>query len=85
MYVCRTHTYFAPPPPPPPPPPQPPAPVPEEIQQWQGKRLEFDRQWAQLSSAIKGMARDPVPINCSLDPEETLQSAVSQMEGESHE
>ena len=65
--------------------PQPPVPVPEEIKQWQVKRDEFDRQWAQLSSAIKGMAMDPLRINCSLGQEEMLQSAVSQMEGESHE
>ena len=63
------------------PPPQPPPPIPEEIKQWQKRRAEFDRQWGQLSAAIKGSAIDPLRVDCSLSTEEMLQSAVKQMEG----
>ena len=55
--------------------------IPEEVKQWQKGRAEFDRHWGQLLASIKGSAIDPLPIDCSLSPEEMLKSAVRQMEG----
>ena len=61
--------------------PQSPAVIPEEVKQWRKGRAEFDRHWGQLLASIKGSAIDPLPIDCSLSPEEMLKSAVRQMEG----
>ena len=61
--------------------PQSPPVIPEEVKQWQKGRAEFDRHWGQLLASIKGSAIDPLPIDCSLSPEEMLKSAVRQMEG----
>ncbi len=60
---------------------QPAPPLPPEVQRWQKQRLEYDRQWGQLSAAIKGSAIDPLPVNCTLTPEEMLSSALKQLEG----
>lgn len=54
--------------------------MPPEVQEWQKLRAEYDRQWGQLSAAIKGSAIDPLPVNCSLSPGEMLSSAVKQLE-----
>jgi len=60
---------------------QPPPAIPEEVKQWQKAKAEFDRQWGQLSAAIKGSAIDPLSVDCSVSPEEMLKSAVKQVEG----
>lgn len=54
--------------------------MPPEVQEWQKLRAEYDRQWGQLSAAIKGSAIDPLPVNCSLSLGEMLSSAVKQLE-----
>ena len=52
-----------------------------KLAEWIKTKEDYNKQWNQLSSSIKGSAIDPISLDCSLTADEIVKKAVSYMEG----